>query len=255
MRAITIFSILVFSIAATLDVNAQKKKPVKEEEKPTETTPPTQPEVQPPAKVATVLDHYYTKYAMASQWNDNEVAKNALYDMIILMPQNDSLIFNLAYFYYENQQFTSSTLVSQELLARNPKNLTYLELSGASFEALGIKDRALQNYETLYLLSNNTVTLYKIAFLQYELKRFEEGLTNVDILLSKSDVSTLKLGFNDTQNKPKDFAMRLGVLNLKGLLTAAKGDIPAAKKIYGDIIREAPDFQPAVTNLAELNKG
>ncbi|MCB0488909.1 MAG: hypothetical protein KDC99_10550 [Cyclobacteriaceae bacterium] len=257
MRLVTSIAwiiIMTISIAA----NAQKKKASKEtaETKPTETqVPATAQEPQMNSIADPVLEHYYKKYAMASRWNDTQVAKSALYDMIIRRPDSDSLIFTLAYMYFDGRQYAPAMLVSQELLARDSKNLAYLELSAASFEALGILDRSLQNYETLYLLSNNTMALYKIAFLQYDLKRYEEGLTNVDILLKKSDAETIKIGFNDTSNKPKDFSMKYAVLNLKGMLLQGKGDKAGAKKIYEDIIKQVPDFQPAVANLAELNKG
>ncbi|MEZ4972054.1 MAG: hypothetical protein R2820_02020 [Cyclobacteriaceae bacterium] len=258
MRIVTSIAwmmIMIISIAA----NAQKKKAAKEttETKPTETQVPAANPQEPQGSNNTdaVLEHYYKKYAMASRWNDTQVAKSALYDMIIRRPENDSLIFTLAYMYFDARQYAPAMLVSQELLARDSKNLAYLELSAASFEALGILDRSLQNYETLYLLSNNTMALYKIAFLQYDLKRYEEGLTNVDILLKKPDAETIKIGFNDTSNKPKDFSMKYAVLNLRGMLLQGKGDKAGAKKVYEDIIKQVPDFQPAVANLAELNKG
>jgi outer membrane protein assembly factor BamD (BamD/ComL family) len=69
-----------------------------------------------------ITDHFYKKYVTAIKWNDFEVAKSALYDLIMENPQNDSLILSLAYHYYENQQHVPAVLVSQELLARNPKN-------------------------------------------------------------------------------------------------------------------------------------
>jgi len=255
MRFIKLTALLLVLFGFT-QANAQKKKNTKENDaKPVEALPPT---AAKPAVVETIdslLTHFYKKYTLASRWNDAQVAKDALYDMIILKPQTDSLIFDLAYYYYENRQYASATLVSQELLARNPKNQDYLQLSAASFEGLGILDRSLQNYETLYLLSNSTLTLYKIAFMQFDLKRYEESLTNVGILLSKSDVDTFDIGFNDSSNKQKDFPMKLAVLNLKGLLLKEKGDKAGAKKIFEDIIKEAPDFQPAISNLSELNKG
>jgi len=239
-----------------VDASAQRKKNTKEnEEKPVEVTPPAEPKPAENKPMDPLLTHFYKKYALASRWNDAQVAKNALYDMIAINPESDSIIFNLAYFYYENRQYASATLVSQELLARDGKNQDYLELSAASFEALGILDRSLQNYETLYLLSNSTLTLYKIAFMQFDLKRFEESLTNVEILLTKPDVETYDIGFNDSNNQQKDFPMKLAILNLKGLNLQEKGDKAGAKKIFEDIIKEAPDFQPAITNLAELNKG
>lgn len=259
MRIFTNLLILILFFGAALSTEAQRKKASKENET-TQAEPIVQatPQPQPQIKAKSIGDSlmrlYQNKYALASRWSDSEIVKNTLYDMIILNPKNDSLIFTLAYYYFENRQYASATLVSQELLARDSKNLDYLELSAASFEGLGILDRALQNYETQYLLSNNVLTLYKIAFLQLELNRYEEGLINVDILLSKPEANTIMIGFNDTKNVPKDFPMKLPVMNLKGLILEGKGDKGGAKKIYEEVVKIAPDFKPAVTNLAELNK-
>lgn len=255
MRIVKLIVLFIMVFALT-NANAQRKKNTKETESQTaEVTPPAEPQPAEAVTIDPLLKHFYKKYALASRWNDAQVAKDALYDMIAINPQSDSIIFNLAYFYYENRQYASATLVSQELLARDGKNQDYLELSAASFEALGILDRSLQNYETLYLLSNSTLTLYKIAFMQFDLKRFEESLTNVEILLSKPDIGTYDIGFNDSNNKQKDFPMKLAILNLKGLNLKEKGDKAGAKKIFEDIIKEAADFQPAIANLSELNKG
>ncbi len=254
MRLIKL-TVLLIMLFGWMQANAQKKKDKKENDtKPVEVTPPAETQPAVTGTMDPMLQHFYKKYTLASRWNDGQVAKDALYDMIAIRPEVDSIIYNLGYFYYENRQYASATLVSQELLARDPKNPDYLELSAASFEALGILDRSLQNYESLYLLSNKTLTLYKIAFMQFDLKRYEESLTNVGILLGKPDVDAYTIGFNDSNKKQKDFPMKLAILNLKGLILKEKGDKAAAKKIFEDIIKEAPDFQPAISNLSELDK-
>lgn len=255
MRLTIIIIFLTAFFGFNLETTAQKKKNTKETEtKPVEVTPsPVQTSTNNEGQsVDPLLKHAYKKYALASRWNDGEVAKSALYDMIAINPEVDSIIFNLAYFYYDNRQYASATLVSQELIARDAKNINYLELSAASFEGLGIMDRSLQNYESVYLLSNSTLTLYKIAFMQYDLKRYEEALNNVGILLSKPDVSKYELAFNDSNNKEKNFPMKIAILNLNGLILKEKGDKTGAKKIFQDILKEAPDFQPAITNLADM---
>lgn len=259
MRIVTQVLFVIMFLGAALTSEAQKKKASKESEaKETEPVVQATPQPKPQTRTRSLGDSlmrlYQNKYALASRWSDNDIAKNALYDMIILSPKNDSIIYTLAYYYFESRQYASATLVSQELLARDSKNLDYLQLSAASFEGLGILDRALQNYETQYLLSNDVLTLYKIAFLQLELNRFEEGLTNVEILLGKPEANTIMIGFNDTKDTLKDFPMKLPVMNLKGLILEGKGDKAAAKKMYEEIIKLAPDFKPAVTNLDELNK-
>jgi len=251
------FLFFILFSCSVLNGVAQKKKKQTEQRAVEETQVPVQPQPevqpQPPAQsqINQVYLHYARKYSLATQWNDYEVAKNALYDMIIENPGNDSLLFTLAYYYYENQQFAPSLLINQELLARQPKNLSYLEMAAVSAESLGVKDKALQNYETLYLLSNSVNTLYKISFLQYDMKRYNEAATNVDILLTKPEIATLMVIYNDAGGKQKEYIMKVPVLNLKGLLALEKGDKLSAKKLFEEALKLAPDFVLTKENLAK----
>jgi tetratricopeptide (TPR) repeat protein len=207
---------------------------------------------QQPSSGAILTQHFLRKYAMAARWNDYDVAKEALYDLIVENPNNDSIIFTLGYYYYENQKYASSLLIAQDLLQRDPKNISYLELAGAASESLGVYDRALQNYESLYLLTNNVGTLYKISFLQFDLKRFNECQTNTDILMTKAEMDTLKVVFNDAEEKPKEYSMKVSVLNLRGLVAQEMGDKAAARQHFEAALALAHDFIPAKQNLSKL---
>lgn len=242
--------VFLFLLSASLTAWAQKQ-PVKTEQP--KTQPQTQTQAQPQTGVSPLTEHFYKKYVTAVKWNDFELAKSALYDLIIENPQNDSLILSLAYHYYENEQHVPAVLVSQQLLARNPKNAAALEISAIGYEAMGVRDRALQNYESLYLLSNNVNMLYKMAFLQYDLKRNTEAITSIDILLANKEVETLKVVFNDVENKPKEYPMKVALLNLKGLAVLEHlGDKVAAKKLLDQALAIAPDFVLAKQNLNKV---
>jgi tetratricopeptide (TPR) repeat protein len=237
-------------ITGPLFGQAQKPSSKTETKAPANTETKPEPKAQP---LNPLTEHFYKKYITGLQWNDYDVAKDALYDLIIEHPQNDSLISSLALFYFENQKYVSAVLVSQQLLARNPKNLDALEMSAVGYETMGVPDRALQNYESLFLLTNDYTMLYKMAFLQYDLKRFTECLSSIDILLNHKDVDNLKVVFNDVENKPKEYPMKVSVLNLKGLVTQDHfGDKAAAKKAFEDALALAPDFVPAKQNLAKI---
>ena len=205
----------------------------------------TLPQINP------LTQHFARKYATAVQWNDYDVAKDALYDLIVENPRNDSLIFDLALYYYQNQKSASAVLVSNALLTRNPKNLGALEIAASGYETLGVPDKALQNYESLYLLSNNIGTLYKMAFLQYRLKRYKESGATTDILLASKDVETSKVNYNMADNKPKEYSMKVAVLNLKGMLALDQGDKIGAKKLFEQVLALAPDFVLAKEGLTK----
>ncbi len=240
-------SLQVFSQAQKQPVKTDTKQPVKTDTK----QPTTQTETK--KQESPLTEHFYKKYLTAVQWNDFDVAKDALYDLIIENPLNDSLIYSLAYYYYENQKYVPAVLVSQQLLARNPKSIPALEISAVGYESMGVKDRALQNYESLYLISNTIGTLYKMAFLQYDLKRFTESLATIDILISKTEIDTTKVVFTDAENKSKEYPMKVSLLNLKGLIQLDHfGDKVAARKFFEEALAIAPDFLLAKENLAKV---
>jgi tetratricopeptide (TPR) repeat protein len=243
------FSLYAFSQTQKQPVKTQEKPPVK-----TENKPPVTPSNTEKQAVSPLTEHFYKKYMTAVQWNDFDVAKDALYDLIIENPLNDSLIYSLAYFYYENQKYVPAVLVSQQLLNRNPKSVAALEISAVGYETMGVPDRALQNYESLYLITNNIATLYKMAFLQYDLKRFTESLASADILLSNKELDSAKVVFNDVEKKSKEYPMKVAILNLKGLIQQEHfGDKAAARKLYEEALAIAPDFIPARENLQKVN--
>jgi tetratricopeptide (TPR) repeat protein len=253
MRLLVLLLLLISTVGF-----AQKKKkdkepaqpaPVQQQQAPAQTaaTEPTQDSVPTASMILT--EHYLRKYAAAARWNDPEVAKSALYDVIIENPANDSLIFTLAYYYYEEQKYASSLLVTQDLLARAPKNIGYLEMAASAAQQLGANDKALEHYETLYLLTTSIKPLYQIAFLQYNLKRYAECTNNVGILLGKPESATEKVVYNDAKGNPKEYPLKVSVLNLKGLVALAQNDKVGAKKAFTDALVISPDFVPAKENL------
>jgi tetratricopeptide (TPR) repeat protein len=237
----TIILLAIFSSSAWSQLNQKRTQPA-------ETQTQTQTTANKPV-LSAASQHYLMKYATASRWNDLDVARDALYDLIIQNPANDSLIFTLGYLYLENQKYASSLLIAQDLLVRNAKNESYLELAAVSAQELGVLDRALQHYENLYKVNSNISTMYQIAFLQYNLKRYDESQSSADIILSKPEATTTKVVFNDPQGKPKEYPMKVAVLNLKGLVALDKGDKAGAKKQFNEALAVAPDFVPAKENL------
>jgi len=251
---VLIFITLVSSVFAQKKKKNDKAEPAKQEvatqPQPVKTEPAPKKDSVP--AINPLIRHFAIKYQIAMQWNDPEVAKDALYDLIIENQGSDSLIYELAYFYYQNQKFPSTVLVSQELLKRNPKNSAALEMSAVGYENLGVNDRALQSYESLHLLQNNPNVLYKMAFIQLRLKRYKESSTSAEILLADKNIDALKVSYTVTDNKTKEFPMKVALLNLKGMISQEQGDKISAKKFYEQALAQAADFPLAKENLSKL---
>ncbi len=197
---------------------------------------------------------YDAHYRMAIQYNDYAEAKSALYNLVLLEPQNDSLRYNLAYIYFDNNQNPSTILACNDILAMNPNHLGALELSAAAFENLGLKDKALPNYEKLYMLSSNLNALYKMAFLQYDLKKYAECGVNIDILLAHTELADANVVFSEENNEQKEYPMKVAVLNLRGLVNVEIGNKELARKAFEEALAISPDFQLAKSNLAKLKE-
>lgn len=260
MKKCLILLMMVMAGAAFGQKKKEDKQPKTEPAKAGVTTATPAPTATPAAtepaqqnqQANAFVNHYLVKFNVAMRFNDPDVARDALYDLLVANPSNDSLLLNLAYIYYENQKYPSAILVSQELLARNSKNATVLELAAASYEALNIYDKALQHYESLYLQTNAYPALYKMAFLQYDLKRFKECSATSDILLSKKEADELKVSYPTADNQAKEFPIKVAVLNLKGMIAREEGDKAGAKKLFEQALALAPDFAQAKENLSKL---
>jgi tetratricopeptide (TPR) repeat protein len=252
MNKLITIALLLLSIS----VIAQKKKGKEKQPEPVPvaTEKPVVKDTvkqQPQPQANPLVDHFIRKYQLATRWSDEQMAKDALYDLIVEGAANDSIVYTMALSYFENRQYAPALLICKDLLPKDPKNINLLEISAASYEGLGLKDKALPNYESIFLLTNNVGVLYKMAALQYETKKYPEAITNLDIILTKPEVQTLKATFNDAQGKPKEYILKVSVLYLKGLI-AQETDKIAARKYYTEALAIAPDFVPAKESLAKL---
>jgi tetratricopeptide (TPR) repeat protein len=194
-----------------------------------------------------------TVYDLASKYADGSIARNSLYNLVAMDPNDASLLDSLAYMYYEYQQFTSCLLVCIDIIKRNPDHLAALEMSAVSYEKLGLKDKALTSYESIYLRNSSIYTLYRIAILQLELGRQGESLTNANILLEKEETKEAKVSIS-TEQGPGQISLEAAVYNLKGLIESDQGNKEAARASYQQALSIEPEFALAKNNLEELDK-
>ncbi len=198
--------------------------------------------------------HHARTYQAATRYNDYGVAKQALYDILVENPQNDSILYSLSLLYFQLQSYASAALTARDVIALNPENIAAMEIAAVSYDNIGAKDKALEQYESLYLKTDDFQILYKMAFLQYELKSYTESKTNADILLTKKETDELKAIFNDSEGNQKEYPIKVALLNLKGLIAQAEGDPKTAESFYNQALALAPDFQMAKEGLASLKK-
>ena len=191
-------------------------------------------------------------YQMAMRYNDPSIAKARLYDLIERNPNNPRYRELLGNIYFDMEQYSSAALVALDLLQINDKNIKALEIAAYSLEQLGALDRALPHFESLHLLSGDLFSLYKTSYLQFSLKKYEEALNSVNMLIKNKKSTEEKLAFPKKDNTNQEVTMQVAALNLKGLIYKEQDNIEEAKAAFDEALAASPDFEMAKENLAAL---
>jgi tetratricopeptide (TPR) repeat protein len=200
-------------------------------------------------KISTALDlSDQAAYQLAIRYNDLDVAKVKLYNLLLRNPSNLRYAELLASLYFDLNELSSAALVSLDILDGNRNNTTALEIAAYSLEQLGALDRALPHFESMYLLTGDNFSLYKSGFIQYSLKRFSEALNSVNMLIKNAKPEE-KIGFPKSQTETQQIDMKAAALNLKGMIYLDQGSKAEAKTAFEEALSIEPNFDLAKENL------
>ena len=191
-------------------------------------------------------------YNLARKYNDTEMQKQALYNLYVFNP-NVAFLDSLAILYYDQQEYVSAGLVAQDAVAINPNDMLATEIAALSFDNIGVSVKAIDFYEKLYVENEELGTLYRIMFLQYNLKRYEESMTNADIIIDHPKAKTTNLYFpvDDTQNQLIN--LEVAAYRMKGMIEQAKGNKGLAAQHFNKALELAPAFALLKRQIEELN--
>jgi tetratricopeptide (TPR) repeat protein len=192
-------------------------------------------------------------YNASKQYNDPVVTRMAIYSLLAENPNNVQLWDSLALVYFEQQQYASAALVAQEVATAVPTDMFATEIAAICFERLGVKNKALGFYEKLYLDNTEDInTLYKMAFLQNDLKLSEEAINSTDQLLNHPKAKEIKLVFPTEDGKGQEVSMDLAALRLKGMIEASRDNKVKAKEYYNQVLKANPNFEVVKKQLDDL---
>jgi len=193
-------------------------------------------------------------YNSANMFNDVTMAKMALYNLLAENPGNVALYDTLSLIYYQSRQFASAALVAQQASKINPNDMFAVEVAASSFDQLGVKDKALSNYEKLYLNESDINLLYKMSFLQYELSRYQEANNSLNIILGDPSAKENMVAFPTTEGTPQEASLEIAALRVKAMIEQAKGNKEEAKKQFLSILEKQPGLQIVQQQLRDLTK-
>ena len=191
-------------------------------------------------------------YHLARLYNDPIMERMALYNMIAEEPSFMIFRDSLALHYYKSNEIASAALVAQQTVNRNPENILAVEIAAEAFDRLGVKDKALRHFEKLYLSINDINILYKMAFLQYELERFTQANTSLNIIMGDSTSNDQNISFPTTDGEVQGVSLNVAARRVKAMIEVAKGNREEAVKQFLDILKVQPNFQVVQQQLREL---
>jgi tetratricopeptide (TPR) repeat protein len=208
------------------------------------------------AQDSTFFANEYTKsmavLRKAQTFNDTDMEKRALFDLLVLNESDTTVLQGLASMYYNKANYTSSVLVGLDYLKRYPGNKSALEICAYGYEKLRIFDKAIQYYQDFYFRDDNVFVLYQIAYLQYRIARYDESVVNILALLNKADPkATLEL--TGANNVLQEVSFEAALYNLRGLIEADKGNNSEARGFFEQALKVSPDFEAALLSLKELD--
>lgn len=189
-----------------------------------------------------------TSYQLALRYADPLVARTKLYELMVRNPEDLRYPELLAGLYFENNLYTSAALVAMDILSVNDKSVGALEIAAYSLEQVGALDRALPHFESLYLLTSDNFSLYKSAFIQYSLKRYDEAMNSANMLIKNAKAED-KIGFNTADGTTQEVGMKAAALNLKGMIYLDQGSKPEAKTAFEEAIQLDSTYELAKENL------
>ena len=172
--------------------------------------------------------------------------------MVAIQPDNILLKDSLMREYLALSQWAPTYMISREILSIQPNNNFALEVSCVSLQNLGLKQEALNEYESLYLRTDRIDVLYTITSLQFELGNLTESLTNLEILLNNSETEEMVARVSKGQNDTQDVPYRAQLNYLKGLVYIERDEKELAKKAFNLALTLSPDFQNASDKLSAL---
>ena len=206
------------------------------------------------AKIAQwTVDHNIRVYQAAMGINDILAAKNALLDILVEIPKNDSLLFELGKIYFQLKQYSSAGICAQEVLKSFPDNLGALEMAAISFENIGANEQAVTNYELLYMKTDNFQSLYKVALLQFDLERYIESYNNLKTLVERKESDEIQIPSITVDNVQKNYPVKVVILNLMGMIKRDNGELDEAKRLFNEALKLAPDIASVKENIEGLN--
>lgn len=198
--------------------------------------------------------HYKAVYDQAVKYSDFVVAREALFNMLVLKPERTGLKDTLTYLYYNGNNHVQVILAGEEILESQPDKADILELVAVSQQNLGMLKEALENFEKLFAVSKDVYHRYNIASLQYMLKRFGECSESLNAIIASPDTTGV-VAISDGKNESQQIPVKAAAFNMRGVIALEINQEDVAKQNFEKALQLFPEFSLAKNNLDKVIAG
>lgn len=190
----------------------------------------------------------------AKNMGDMSVVTQSMYRLVALEGENSTYKDSLTFLYYSSRKYASCFLMSNEVLKRDPKNETVMELKAISLESLGAIDKSMETFKELFAISKNNFHGYSLAKLQLSMKMYEDAYTTIKEVETLNDTGQYQVTFAINQNHTQEIELLAAIPYLKAGIEIELDKLPEAKLSLQKAIKIQPDFVLAKETLDGMAK-
>ncbi len=193
-------------------------------------------------------------YRKAITFGDYEVAKSALFNMIIRHPDSLNYLDSLVTLYFSLGQLPQCVFAGNQYLQKDTSNLSVMEMVALSYGQLGKNKESLDIYEKMFRSTGKIYYAYQTAVQQYYLKRIGECNQTIDIIIKDPESATDKIAISVDQNTQQAVPLKAAALNMRGIIFKELSMTDKARASFEEALQVMPDFSLAKGNLDLLSQ-
>lgn len=202
----------------------------------------------------TVPDFDTELYRKAVLFGDYEVAKAALFNLIVKNPDSLNYMDSLVTLYFSLGQMPQCIFAGNQYLLRDTTNMGVMEMVALSYSQLNKNKESLELYEKMYRRTGNIYYAYQTAVQQFYLKRIGECNDMIETIVKDPKSVTDKISINVDQSTQQQVPLKAAALNMRGIIFKEMNMADKAKAAFEESLSIMPDFALAKGNLDNLNK-
>tara|TARA_R110001583_G_scaffold77623_4_gene211230 strand:+ start:16969 stop:17652 length:684 start_codon:yes stop_codon:yes gene_type:complete len=204
------------------------------------------------AQTTSSIEFEKQKLKQAKVYGDKAVMASTMYSIIAFEGPKSSYKDSLAYLYYDQRNYISCFLVTNDILKRNPENLELLELKAISLESMGALEKAKEAYVVLSKKTSNNYHWYKLAEIQLRMNKNEDAYVSIKKADQLVDTGNLKITYQVNKNYNQNIELKAAIAYLEGLVAINLEKNNEAKISFERALKLVPDFVLAKGKLTSL---